>query len=365
MRTNIICFSDFHWHNWSTFAKPQIFTYNGKEIEATDRLVAQWNTIDRIFELADEHNAHIVFAGDYYHARKRVESLVFNMGFNAIKENMDKRPDIELFMIVGNHDQQDSSRLPEHSLEQFKAIKNVFVLDDFEIYQTDNVTIYPVSYSDDVDFVKDQIDRFAQHAAQSDNLTMLVAHLGVDGSETGRHSHRLGGAFSIADLHPDTFTYIILGHYHKRQYIGNWDNALYCGNTLQESFSDEGQVKGVFLVNGEYYEKPAFIEIPNKQFVTITEIDENTEQTVKDHYVRFVIPQELAVEVAAITEDVPTARIEVQREFKSEVRIDIKVDSTEEDIVDAYTDEFFTHTKSKALAIIKEAKQRKAEIDNE
>ncbi|QQO38780.1 hypothetical protein BCPG3_204 [Bacillus phage BCPG3] len=365
MRTNIICFSDFHWHNWSTFAKPQIFNYNGKDIEATDRLVAQWNTIEKIFELADEHNAHIVFAGDYYHARKRVESLVFNMGFNAIKENMAKRPDLELFMVVGNHDQQDSSRLPEHSLEQFKAIDNVFVLDDFEIYQTDNVTIYPVSYSDDVDFLKDQIDRYAQHATQSDNLTMLVAHLGVDGSETGRHSHRLGGAFSLADLHPDTFTYIVLGHYHKRQYLGNRDNAFYCGNPIQESFSDEGQVKGVFLVNGVAYEKPAFIEIPNKQFITITEIDENTEATVANHYVRFVIPQELAVEVAAITEDVPTARIEVQREFKSEVRIDIKVDSTEEDIVDAYTDEFYPNTKTKALAIIKEAKQRKAEIDNE
>jgi len=355
LHTKYIVFSDFHWHNFDNFAKPITHTYKGKEIQITDRLLAQLNTLNRVFELAHENNADILFNGDYFHARNRITTLVYNLGFNVIYDNMMKYPDVKLYMIVGNHDQADSSDFPEHSLENFKAIPRVTVMDDFEPVYTGSTVLYPISYSDNVAFLKGKINEFAEHAEGKVQPTILMAHIGVDGSETGQHSHRLGGAFNISELYPDVFDYVTLGHYHKRQFLGGLDNAFYAGNTIQESFSDEGQDKGVFLIDLDKGGKPEFIPIENKKFVTITKIDENTQEIVDNNYVRMIIPQELATEVEIFKESSDNIRVEVQKEYKADLRINIEVGSSESDIVKEYTNKFYTNVQDKALAVLKEA----------
>ncbi|QEM43162.1 MRE11 double-strand break endo/exonuclease [Bacillus phage Chotacabras] len=355
MRTKYIVFSDFHWHNFDNFAKPLTYTYKGKEIQITDRLLAQLNTINRVFEIAEENDADILFCGDYFHARNRITTLVYNMGFNAIYDNMMKYPGVNLYMIVGNHDQADSSDFPEHSLENFKAIPRVTVLDDFVPEHIGACTLYPISYSDNVEFIKGKIDEFARNANGDSEYSILMAHIGVDGSETGQHSHRLGGAFNISELYPHVFDYVALGHYHKRQFLGDTDNVFYAGNTIQESFSDEGQDKGVFLIDVEEKGKPEFIPIDNKKFITIREIDANTHELIDNNYIRFIIPQELATEIEVFKESSDTIRVEVQKEYKSDLRIDIEVGSSEADIVTEYTNKFYTNVQDKALAVLKEA----------
>lgn len=355
MRDKFIVFSDFHLHNWSTFSKPVTYAYKGKHIQVTDRIIAQINTLNRIFEIAEENQAHVLFNGDFFHARNKVENLIMNIGFNTIFDNMMKYPDMRLYMIVGNHDQADSSDLPQHTLETFKAIPRVTVMDDFESVYTGSCMLYPISYSDNVDILKDRIDFFMQHASQDENPSILMAHIGVDGSETGQSSHRLGGAFNIEELYPEVFDYVTLGHYHKRQFLGGRDNVFYVGNTIQESFSDEGQDKGVFLIDLEKKGKPEFIPIENKKFITLREIPENVQEIVDNNYVRMIVPQELATEVSIFKEESDNVRVEVQKEYKSELRIDIDVASSEEDIVKAYTDKFYPKVTSKAVDILKEA----------
>ncbi|AGY48510.1 phosphoesterase [Bacillus phage Spock] len=355
MRTKFIVFSDFHWHNFENFAKPVTYTYKGKEIQITDRLLAQLNTINRVFEIAHENDADVLFDGDYFHARNRITTLVYNLGFNAIYDNMMKYPDVKLYMIVGNHDQADSSDFPEHSLENFKAIPRVVVMDDFKPAYTGSCMLYPISYSDNVEFIKGKIDEFARHAKDEDEPTILMAHIGVDGSETGQHSHRLGGAFNISELYPNVFTYVTLGHYHKRQFLGGTDNVFYVGNTIPESFSDEGQDKGVFLIDLAKGGKPEFIPIENKKFITLKGVDENTQEIVDNNYIRFIIPQELATEIEVFKESSDTIRVEVQKEYKADLRIDIEVGSSEADIVKEYTNKFYTNVQDKALAVLREA----------
>lgn len=355
MRNKFIVFSDFHLHNWSTFSKPATYTYKGKHIQVTDRIIAQINTLNRIFEIAEENKAHVLFDGDFFHARNKVENLIMNIGFNTIFDNMMKYPYINLYMIVGNHDQADSSDFPQHTLETFKAIPRVTVMDDFSPLHTGECILYPISYSDNVDFLKDKIDDFAKSAKSDIEPSILMAHIGVDGSETGQSSHRLGGAFNIEELYPDVFDYVTLGHYHKRQFLGGRDNVFYVGNTIQESFSDEGQDKGVFLIDLEKRGKPEFIPIDNKKFITLREIPENVQEIVDNNFVRMIVPQELATEVSIFKEESDNVRVEVQKEYKSELRIDIDVASSEEDIVKAYTDKFYPKVTSKAVDILKEA----------
>lgn len=355
MRTKFITFSDFHLHDWSTFSKPVTYTYKGKHIQVTDRIMAQVNTLNRVFELANENNADVLFCGDFYHTRNKISNVIFNIGFNTIMDNMVKYPDMRLYMIVGNHCQADSSDMPSHSLETFKAIPRVTVMDDFEPVYTGSCMLYPISYSDNVEMLKGKIQEFKEHAtARTGEPSILMAHLGVDGSQTSV-SHRLGGAFTLGDLYLDVFDIVALGHYHHRQFLGDTDNAFYVGNTIQESFSDEGQDKGVFLIDLDKRGKPEFIPIENKKFITLREIPENVQEIVDNNYVRMIVPQELATEVSIFKEESDNVRVEVQKEYKSELRIDIDVASSEEDIVKAYTDKFYPKVTSKAVDILKEA----------
>ncbi|ALA13001.1 recombination exonuclease [Bacillus phage TsarBomba] len=358
MGHNLINFSDFHLHNFEDYAKPMTYNFFGREMELTDRLVAQIETLNKIFAIAHENDADILFDGDFFHARNRIPTLVFNLGFDTIYENMMRYPNINMYMIVGNHDQKDNSPMPEHSLRTFRTIPRVTILDDFKPVHTGSCMIYPVSYSDDIAMAKTKIKEFAEHAKTVQEPTILVGHLGVDGSETGRYSHRLEGAFQLGDLYPHVFTYVALGHYHKRQFLGGTDNTFYSGNPLQASFSDEGQDKGVFHLNVETIGKPEFIPIENKKFITLDHIPENIQEIVDNNYVRLILPQELATEVAVFKENTDNVRLEIKKEYHTETRINIAVTSSEKEIVEAYAKEYAPEIVDLALDILKEAMEK-------
>ncbi|AOZ62028.1 nuclease SbcCD D subunit [Bacillus phage QCM8] len=360
MKTKFISFFDFHLHNFEDFAKPVTYNFFGKEMELTDRLVAQIETINRIFALADENDADILFGGDFFHARNRIPTLIFNLGFDVIYENMMKYPHINMYMIVGNHDQKDNSPFPEHSLRTFRTIPRVHILDDFYPVDLGSCVLYPASYTDDVAYLKTRIMEFAQEAEAETKPTILLGHLGVDGSETGRYSHRLEGAFQLGDLYPHVFTYVALGHYHKRQFLGGTDNMFYGGNTIQESYSDEGQDKGVFLIDVANIGKPQFIPIANKQFITLDHIPENAQELIDNNYVRFVIPQDLATSVEVFKSETDNIRVEVKKVYKAESRIDIADDATDHEIVKAYAEKYHPEVVDIVLDILKEAAEREA-----
>ncbi|ALO79525.1 exonuclease II [Bacillus phage Hobo] len=357
-KKKFVVFGDYHLHNFADYAKPMTATLYGQELEVTDRLVAHVKTIDKLFEIAHENDADVIFVGDFFHSRYSIPTLVFNLGFDAIYENMQKYPNINMYMIVGNHDQKDNSRFPVHSLRSFRTIDRVHVLDEFRPMDIGSCVLYPVSYSDDTRFLKEQIVQYAQDAELQDKPTLLLGHIGIDGSETGRYSHRLEGAFKVGDLFPHIFTYGLFGHYHKWQFLAGLVHFLYTGNTIQTSFSDEGQDKGVWLVDVENIGRPQFIPIQNKKFITLTEVPDNAQEVIDNNYVRFVVPQSVATEIEVFKESTDNIRVEVQREYKSDLRIDIEVGSDEHTIVEAYTEKMYPHVTSIALDVLKEAKMR-------
>jgi DNA repair exonuclease SbcCD nuclease subunit len=344
----VVHFADFHAHIFHEFAKADPEFVN-------DRFRAQIDTLKKVFEIARENGAILTFGGDLFHNRSKLEDVVFNAVFDVIAENSD----IPTYLLRGNHDSKNNTTDSEHWLKAFRHLSHVTVIDKPEMvyvnHDGEDLWLCGIPYSDDVAFLKEKIEEFAQEVAKDDIPSILMAHVGVDGSETGRYSHRLEGAFSVDDLKPALFTYVPLGHYHKRQFLGDRSNIFYTGNTIQTSFSDEGQEKGVMLMDTEEVE-PEFIAIDNKLFITITQIDENTQDTVDNNYVRFVLPQDQAQEVEVYREASDNFRVEVQREYQIESRIGIGMDSTEEQIVEAYAQKHYPESAELAVEILKEAK---------
>jgi exonuclease SbcD len=351
--TKIIAFSDFHAHIFNDYAKPDPEYVN-------DRFRAQMETLEEVFSIAREEGATVLFAGDLFHKRSKIDDIVFNSVYKVFAEN----PDVHVTMVRGNHDARTNATVTAHWLETFKYLPNVTVYDvpDFGYVEAgdsrtgDGFDIYAIPYSDDTAFLKQEIAKFAEMAKQSNTPSVLVGHIGVDGSEVGQYSHRLEGAFKVGDLFPDVFDYVLLGHYHKRQFLAGLDNVCYIGNTIQTSFSDEGQEKGVMLLDTDKKTKPEFIPIKNKQFITLTEITADTQDIIDNNYVRFILPKEQAQEVEIFKESTDNIRVEIQREYNVETRINIDRESTEEQIVEAYAKERYPESLEVALDIIREAK---------
>lgn len=345
--SNLVVFSDFHAHIFHDFAKPDAEYVN-------DRFRAQMETLQKVFDIAREKEAVLLFAGDLFHNRSKLEDIVFNNVYKVFAEN----PDVRTYLLKGNHDAKNNTTDSPHWLETFKYLDHVTVMDKAQSYTNvkHNIEFLALPYTDDTAHLKGKVPEFVEEATDSGYHSILTAHVGVEGSEVGRHSHRLEGAFTVQDLRPDVFDFVILGHYHKRQFLGGTDNMFYVGNTIQSSFSDEGQDKGVFYIDlDEDNAKPEFIPITNKQFITLDSIDENTQEQVDNNYVRFILPHDQAQEVEIFRQEDDNIRVELQKEYKTDTRIDIDVDSSEDQIVKSYTDEYYPESTDVALEILKEA----------
>lgn len=356
---HIINFSDFHMHFFKDFSEPD-------PEYGTDRAREQVMILDNLLKYAKSVGGDVLFNGDLFHKRVSIDVRLFNMLFNVFSAY----PEVEVFLLSGNHDKVTNSLFAESALEPFGALPNVTVCSTYGVYVRDGYTIYAVSYGDEVEEMKEWI------AEQSDLLdkttvNILCAHVGVDGSSTGSYSHTLGGAFTVADLYPDKFDIVTLGHYHKRQFLGGLDNIFYVGNTLQTSFADEGQEKGYYDIkitkgnphkqHGSYVELD-FIKTDYTPFEIVTADSASSTGALDKAYTQFIGTPEEAEAVRKIKEknNLKNIRIKVQKDYYVEPRINISAGSTPEEVTHAFIDKKYKNAdplRIKALDCLKEATQ--------
>src|SRR5699024_69461 len=218
-----IFFTDSHFHLFTNYAKPDEFYYN-------DRFREQIEALQEVFNIAKEEEAIVIFGGDLFHKRNAVDTRVYNEVFKVFARNKD----VAVLMIRGNHDATTNSIYTDSSIDTFNYLPNVTVFTAFGAIEKNNVNIVFTAYGDETEEIKEYI----KSNVQEDKVNVLVGHLGVEGSLTGKGSHRLEGAFGYQDLQPELYDFILLGHYHRRQYFQN-PNHFYGGSLMQQSFSDE------------------------------------------------------------------------------------------------------------------------------
>lgn len=322
----IICFGDLHAHPFKDFSAVDDATGN-------TRLTAIIHCLDFIRNYALEHDIDLVLdAGDIFHKRNNIDTTTYNSIFQAIKAMSDDG--IQVAMIPGNHTQVDNSDMPETSIEPFSEIERVQVLKAFEPYIMlgPGVNVYPAPYSKNADMVKAHIDGYVRditEEAETDRAegrtpptSILLGHMGVSGASVGSGNFTMADAFSVADLHPDVFDFVVLGHFHKRQTLGGYDTAFYTGSPIQHNFNDEGQARGFMVIDTET-KTTEFVEIPNRTFKTVTGAEEAEDLDMTKHYIRFRVDEEEMAQMAPVIELAPAHRVELTREYSDERRMDL------------------------------------------
>ena len=174
-----------------------------------------------------------VCAGDLFNTRGKVSTLVFNETFRVCKEFSESG--VHLILVAGNHDDIDNSDIPQSSLRPLDEIRNVTVVEKCGTLEYGNVRIHCTPYSKNTQIIKDYISSVEKEEGVTD---MLVAHLGVSGATVGSKEYPMQDAYSVSDLRPDFFKYVVLGHYHDRQILPGTNNSFYTGSPVPHTFGE-------------------------------------------------------------------------------------------------------------------------------
>lgn len=334
-------FTDSHFHLFTDYSKPDNEFVN-------DRFKEQIKTLQKVFDIARKEQAIIIFGGDLFHKRNAVNTVVYNEVFGVFARNQD----VEVLLLRGNHDATTNSLYTDSSVDTFDYLPNVTVVKSLSTITKDNVNLVFTAYGDETEEIKSYI----KSSYNKDKVNVLVGHLGVEGSLVGKGSHRLEGAFGYQDLQPELYDFILLGHYHRRQYFQN-PNHLYGGSLMQQSFSDEQDKNGVHLIDTKEL-TTKFIELKTRRFITIQgdNIPDDIEELVKvGHFIRFVGSKEQAKVIELEnTEETNNIRVEIQKEYTIEKRIENNVTDEPIDIAKGFAEKYYPNAKAEIVECLKE-----------
>lgn len=306
-----VAFSDAHFNAWASHSVTLSSGINSRLQDGLDCLQELTDYVVR------EHIPLVVFCGDLFHTRGTIQVRTFNETYNAISELARY---CTIILIPGNHDQANREG-DVHSIETIKKVGHV--LDTPSSVKVGQLEVCGHPFTLDVESLKHHIIDFSAKPGEK----VLILHQGV------------AGGFATSDYIPPEelgredlrwwdFKYVLLGHYHQRQYLGY--NSLYVGSFYAHNFNDVGQAKGFLDVDTSRNiirfiptHAPTFQDINWKLFV---DGDPETWSRLRGNIVRVTVPHGVGVdEVKTLlgNADVRGIVSQPQHELTNDIRVEL------------------------------------------
>lgn len=199
-----------------------------------------------VFETAKKNNIkNILFGGDFFHDRSKIESLVLHETFAILKKYLDGS--VNFYVLLGNHDLWYFEKTSISSTSSLAAFPNVHIIDKPQQIIIDNISWHFVP------FTHNPIDDIQNLEKYNPQNSFLLAHLAVDGA-------KLNSKGSTADVEIEhdgemtkvsssifkNYKHVFLGHYHNAQTISS--NVEYIGSPLQLSFGELEDTKNIIIL---------------------------------------------------------------------------------------------------------------------
>ena len=370
----VLAMSDIHLDTFSSFALPVDNPISNSRLEnilEAMRLAFKTGTEQGI--------TNYVINGDLYNQRLKVNPSFFNYCIQSVVAMYRNCPSgSKLWITVGNHDSQTRFMKPNSVdiLSSFSTDGHQIIVaqDLVEVHKfEDETALALVSFTEDVESSKKMLAEQLDYITKNKLKTAVFAHLGVDGSSSGRWaSHKLGGAYNLADLgwNRKYVTSIVLGHYHTRQTLkqSKSKKAWYQGDLTELNFNDvnedgTGAPRGFDIIDTETGESE-FYDLSDKfpKFMIYDldqdkiDIDELIDSMNKN-YVKIVVHDKEVYEQLTKAykeqhkEGTPYANIQLKVEPKQEQELEIGATESDADILGKYMDKFYQDKDLKELAL--------------
>lgn len=180
--------------------------------------------INTLFDMVEDLGNPTIWLGDLLDTKELVRGKCLN---TYLKRFSDSK--LQHYVLVGNHD-WFNLECQEHSLEAFKVLKNVKVVDTLECIEGQ----WFAPYTQDIQALKEWTKCVGNRT--------LFCHADIKGFDYGNGLLSEEGA-ELADFKHTKR--VISGHYHKYQEVGN---ITYLGTPFSHSFGESNQDKfiGIF-----------------------------------------------------------------------------------------------------------------------
>lgn len=319
-------FGDLHLHNFTQFGTRLPSGRNS-------RLQDQLNVVQQVKQTVIDRAVDVViFLGDWFHSRTKIDVDVFSAGFSAMRDLASTGS--QIYMLVGNHDLY--ARVGAvNSLEAFKSIATV--VDNPVVRQirqhgeTVKFALFP--YTANTEVLIKQFDALPE-------MDFVGIHQAVREGAVGPYGATGHGEISTKDMPLDRVRYVLSADYHKRQFLAN-GKFHYIGSPLQLNFGESGEEKAFSLIDTNTWEIET---IPTKapRFYTFATPDE---------FVKAVASQEVRPDIdfircyykdeKDIAEDIRLAETRVlfeqeRKEIQALQRIDPETACDDRALLEAY-----------------------------
>lgn len=183
-----------------------------------------------------------IFLGDFFHDRQKIQVIAYHNAFDILKEYKD----IEIKMLLGNHDLWFYDKWDISSVMPLSALPNVEVISKPCTLEVEGLSV------DFIPFTHDPISIIKGFQKKS---RILCSHLAIDGAILNAR-HNIKAEVSI-ESEKDVIRVtkdvlrgwekVFLGHYHCAQKVS--ETVEYVGSPLQLDFSDAGQTKHIVVLD--------------------------------------------------------------------------------------------------------------------
>jgi DNA repair exonuclease SbcCD nuclease subunit len=225
--------------------------------KSNERLNHCLEALDWVFVEAEKRKiSNIIFLGDLFHDRQKIDVLTYQKTFEVIEKRL-SRGNLDLTLLLGNHDMWHNERLDVSSVNPLRSIKGVTVIDAPSVKQISDgaedfyFAFLPYTHNpiDDLAGVEKEWKRLVGNSQRR----VLGAHISVDGAIWNTRFNTVSEVSIEHDgdmvrVGPEIFKRwdrVFLGHYHAAQNLS--DNAEYVGSPLQLSFGEAFQDKHIIV----------------------------------------------------------------------------------------------------------------------
>lgn len=228
----LLLFSDVHLHNFPAFSATD------PDTGLNTRLLDQLRVLAQIRDYCRKDDIEaVIFCGDLFHSRTKIDVDVLWAANWAMREIAEVT---ELYLLVGNHDQsaKDGSI---HSLDGLVNMLGMVVSKPCKFSVANgNVSVVAHPFTADT-------EAFIEYCKTVPKCDLFIAHQGVSEAKVGAYELPLLADIPLSALPHDRASFVLLGHYHKHQWLNA--NTAYVGSPLQLDFGERVETKGFLVVD--------------------------------------------------------------------------------------------------------------------
>jgi len=270
-----------------------------------ERLTVLKGCIESMLTHCKEHGIdRVIVAGDILHGK----SIIYALAQSVLIDLFNAYPDIEFFLLDGNHDLSGKGEDAVSALRGLVACDNVILIVK-DYWEHAGVAFVPYSYNM-VDIIKQNSCKF------------LISHFGLNEAILNS-GVSIVSKMGLRDL-VGKYEYVLLGHYHlPQEMIANEIKVYYAGSPIQLDWGEKHEEKRFLIVDTETETIESVPTVGYKQHHEFKITNENRDEII-DKAKKF---QAIGHEVRIFRDDLGVDIEHIAEEF-------LIIDKAEKDITD-------------------------------